>query len=45
VVRGEVDVPRRYLVIAPGTPSQPGTPVQIQESGDAPASDTAVLHE
>ena len=30
VVRGEADAPRRYLVIAPGMPTQPGKPVQIQ---------------
>ena len=30
VVRGEVDMPRRYLVIAPGTPLRPGAPVQLQ---------------
>ena len=38
VVRGEVDVPRRYLVIAPGTASQPGAPVQVQATGDTPMS-------
>jgi YVTN family beta-propeller protein len=30
VVRAEADVPRRYLVIAPGTAARPGVPVQIQ---------------
>lgn len=30
VVQGEVDVQRRYLVIAPGTTRQPGAPVQTQ---------------
>jgi len=30
LVQGEVDTPRRYLVIAPGTPAQHGAPVQIQ---------------
>jgi YVTN family beta-propeller protein len=30
IVRGEHDVPRRYLVIAPGTASQHGGPVQVQ---------------
>ena len=34
VVRGEVDVQRRYLVIAPGTAIHPGAPVQIQAKGD-----------
>jgi YVTN family beta-propeller protein len=38
VVREAVDVERRYLVIAPGTPTRPGAPVQIQATGDAPAS-------
>ena len=31
VVRGEDNVPRRYLVIVPGTAQQHGTPVQVQE--------------
>jgi hypothetical protein len=31
-VQGEVEVPRRYLVILNGTASQPGSPVQIQAS-------------
>src|SRR6266446_5049220 len=31
MVRGEVDVQRRYLVIAPGTAIGPGAPVQIQQ--------------
>jgi YVTN family beta-propeller protein len=30
LVRGEVEGPRRYLVIAPGTPEHHGAPVQIQ---------------
>jgi len=30
VVRGEDNVPRRYLVIVPGTAQQHGTPVQVQ---------------
>lgn len=30
VVRGEAATPRRYLVIAPGTASQYGAPVQVQ---------------
>src|SRR2546425_3096567 len=30
VVQGENNVPRRYLVIVPGTATQPGTPVQVQ---------------
>jgi len=30
LVRGEVEGPRRYLVIAPGTPDHHGAPVQIQ---------------
>ena len=38
VVRGEVDVQRRYLVIVPGTATQPGAPVQIQATVDAPRS-------
>jgi YVTN family beta-propeller protein len=32
IVQGEVEVPRRYLVILNGTASQPGSPVQIQAS-------------
>jgi len=31
VVRGEVDVQRRYLVIVRGTAIGPGAPVQIQQ--------------
>jgi YVTN family beta-propeller protein len=31
IVRGDMDTPRRYLVIAPGSASQPGKPVQVQE--------------
>jgi len=30
VVQGEDKIPRRYLVIVPGTPAEPGKPVQIQ---------------
>jgi YVTN family beta-propeller protein len=30
LVRGEADSPRRYLVVAPGTPDHHGAPVQIQ---------------
>src|SRR5262249_4208233 len=30
LVRGEVESPRRYLVIAPGTATQYGAPVQVQ---------------
>ena len=30
IVRGQEEVQRRYLVIVPGTASQPGAPVQIQ---------------
>ena len=30
VVQGENNVPRRYLVIVPGTAQQHGTPVQVQ---------------
>lgn len=30
IVQGEQDVQRRYLVIVPGSPAQPGAPVQIQ---------------
>jgi YVTN family beta-propeller protein len=30
VVHGEAGVERRYLVIVPGTPDQPGGPVQVQ---------------
>jgi YVTN family beta-propeller protein len=30
VVHGDVTAPKRYLVIAPGTPAQPGEPVQTQ---------------
>ena len=30
VVQGEAGERRRYLVIAPGTPDQPGSPVQVQ---------------
>jgi hypothetical protein len=32
IVRGEGDVERRYLVIAPGTPEQHGAAVQIQKN-------------
>jgi YVTN family beta-propeller protein len=37
VVRAEADVQRRFLVIASGTASQPGAPVQIQASTDTPS--------
>jgi hypothetical protein len=30
LVRGEVDSPRRYLVVVPGTPDHHGAPVQVQ---------------
>ncbi len=30
IVRGEQDVPRRYLIVAPGKADHPGTPVQVQ---------------
>ena len=30
VVQGEQKIPRRYLVIAPGTAAEPGKPVQLQ---------------
>jgi YVTN family beta-propeller protein len=30
VVQGDVNAPKRYLVIATGTPAQPGEPVQVQ---------------
>ena len=30
VVQGDVNVPKRYLFIAAGTPAQPGEPVQIE---------------
>jgi YVTN family beta-propeller protein len=30
IVQGEVDTPRRYLVIASGSAAQPGKPVQVQ---------------
>jgi len=30
VVQGAGDSPRRYLVIASGTPAAPGSPVQVQ---------------
>jgi hypothetical protein len=35
VVRAEVDADRRYLVIAPGTPTRAGAPVQIQAKDGA----------
>jgi YVTN family beta-propeller protein len=41
IVRGEADVQRRYLVIAPGTAVHPGAPVQIQARDDIPASGVA----
>lgn len=30
VIQADVNAPKRYLVIAPGTPTQPGQPVQVQ---------------
>ena len=30
VIQGDANAPKRYLVIAPGTPAQPGQPVQVQ---------------
>jgi YVTN family beta-propeller protein len=30
IVQGEVELPRRYLVIVPGSATEPGKPVQIQ---------------
>jgi YVTN family beta-propeller protein len=36
LVRADADVERRYLVIAPGTVTQPGAPVQIQSSVGSP---------
>jgi hypothetical protein len=30
LVRGEDEIPRRYLVILPGTTDNHGTPVQVQ---------------
>ena len=30
VIQADVTAPKRYLVIAPGTPAQPGQPVQVQ---------------
>jgi len=36
IVRGEVDTPRRYLVIVPGTASAYGAPVQVQTSPAEP---------
>jgi hypothetical protein len=30
VMRGEDKIPRRYLVIVPGTPDHHGVPVQVQ---------------
>ncbi len=32
VVRGEADIPHRYLVIAPGSAAEPGKPVQVQQA-------------
>jgi YVTN family beta-propeller protein len=32
IVQGDASTPRRYLVIVPGTPSEPGKPVQVQGS-------------
>jgi YVTN family beta-propeller protein len=34
IVQGGEDMPRRYLVIASGSSTNPGNPVQIQVSGD-----------
>lgn len=31
IVKGDIDTPRRYLVIAPGTPGDTGGPVQVQD--------------
>ncbi|BCL79262.1 hypothetical protein ccbrp13_17270 [Ktedonobacteria bacterium brp13] len=31
IVQNQDNVPRRYLVIVPGTIAQPGAPVQIQQ--------------
>jgi len=36
VVQGDLNAPKRYLVIATGTPTQPGDPVQVQAQ---PSSD------
>ena len=36
IVQGEVEGPRRYLVIAPGTPAQHGVPLQIQAPTGSP---------
>ncbi len=33
IVQGEADAPRRYLVIAPGSATELGKPVQIQVPG------------
>src|SRR5260370_42180009 len=30
VIQADVNAPKRYLVIAPGTPAQPGQPVKVQ---------------
>jgi hypothetical protein len=30
VVQGEADLPRRYLIIVPGSATAPGKPVQVQ---------------
>ena len=30
VIQADINAPKRYLVIAPGTPAQPGQPVQVQ---------------
>ncbi len=30
IVQGEADAPRRYLVIVPGSATEPGKPVQVQ---------------
>ena len=31
IVRSDAEAPRRYLVIAPGSATQPGKPVQVQK--------------
>jgi YVTN family beta-propeller protein len=39
IVRGGEEAPRRYLVIASGSSTNPGNPVQIQVSGDSASGD------
>jgi YVTN family beta-propeller protein len=41
VVRGEADLQRRFLVVAPGSAGQPGAAVQVQTSSDAPTTTTS----